>query len=177
MNKSQFQMLARFLANKINIKCVPRKNLYNWAVDGDGQTIYYPDTIYYSDKDFGLLIHEAAHIRFSNFDESFKKVVQTIVTATDGATVTFDLSLGNIQQVTLAGNRTLALSNVSVGQCFILNLIQDATGSRTVTFFTTIKWADSSEPILTTTANKTDSLGFICVSTGNYLAYIVGQNI
>ena len=78
MNKSQFQMLARFLANKINIKCVPRKNLYNWAVDGDGQTIYYPDTIYYSDKDFGLLIHEAAHIRFSNFDESFKEVVQTI---------------------------------------------------------------------------------------------------
>jgi hypothetical protein len=104
------------------------------------------------------------------------KLAHTIVTATDGATVTFNLSLGNIQQVTLGGNRTLALSNVSVGQCFIINLIQDGTGSRTVTWFETIKWAGGSAPTLTTTAAKTDSLGFICVSAG-YLGYIVGQNL
>ncbi len=106
-----------------------------------------------------------------------KSTVQTIVTATDGSTVTFDMSLGNIQQVTLAGNRTLALSNVSVGQCFIINLIQDGTGSRTTTFWSTIKWDNGTTPTLTTTASKTDTVGFICVSTGNYLGYIVGQNL
>ena len=108
---------------------------------------------------------------------TFAATVQTITTATDAATVTFDMSLGNIQQVTLGGNRTLALSNVSVGQCFIINLIQDGTGSRTVTFWGTIKWDNGTTPTLTTTASKTDTVGFICVSTGNYLGYIVGQNL
>src|SRR3990167_10859066 len=40
------------------------------------------------------------------------------VTDTDGATVTFDLDAGNKHRVTLAGNRTLALSNVQNGHAF-----------------------------------------------------------
>lgn len=108
---------------------------------------------------------------------TFTKVVNTIVTATDGSTITFDLSTGNIQQVTLGGNRTLALSNVSVGQAFVIRLIQDGSGSRTVTWFSTIKWPRAVIPILTTTAGETDVFGFICTSTGNYDGYIVGQNL
>lgn len=102
---------------------------------------------------------------------------QGTVTATDGATVTFDMSLGNYQKVTLGGNRTLALSNVQPGQFFVLDLIQDGTGSRTVTWFTTIKWVGGTVPTLTTTLNKIDSFGFICTSAGNYQGYILGQNI
>src|SRR3990167_672614 len=83
------------------------------------------------------------------------------VTATDGATVTFNLASGNKQRVTLAGNRTLALSNVQNGHAFVIRLLQDGTGSRTVTWFSTIKWAGGSAPTLTTTANKADVLGFI----------------
>lgn len=59
----------------------------------------------------------------------------------------------------------------------ILDLIQDGTGSRTVTWFTTIKWAGGSAPTLTTTANKIDTVGILCTSAGNYQGYIVGQNI
>lgn len=61
-----------------------------------------------------------------------------ITTDTDGSTVTFDCSPsgGNRHQVTLGGNRTLALSNYSTGQMILLDLIQDGTGSRTVTWFT-----------------------------------------
>ncbi len=102
---------------------------------------------------------------------------QDLVAATDGATVTFDVSDGNIQTVTLGGNRTLAISNAKVGQVFMLRLQQDATGSRTVTWFTTIKWAGGSAPTLTTTANKADILGFLVTSSGNYDGFIVGQNI
>lgn len=100
-----------------------------------------------------------------------------LTTDTDGATVTFNLSASNIHQVTLGGNRTLALSNASTGQCFVIRLIQDATGSRTVTWFSTIKWAGGTAPTLTTTASKTDVFGFICTSSNNYDGYVVGQNL
>lgn len=112
--------------------------------------------------------------------QSIKEYVDgAIQTATDGATVTFDLGNGAYRKhkVTLGGNRTLALSNVKVGQVFLIDLIQDATGSRTVTWFSTIKWVDGAAPTLTTTANKIDTFGFICTSEGNYQGYVVGQNI
>lgn len=102
---------------------------------------------------------------------------QDIVTATDGATVTFDLSAGNIQKVTLGGNRILAVSNAKVGQIFIVRLIQDGTGSRTVTWFSNINWDNGVEPTLTTTAGKTDVFSFIVTASGTYDGYIVGQNI
>lgn len=101
-------------------------------------------------------------------------------TDTDAATVTFDLgdvTKGSWRDVTLGGNRTLALSNVSVGQRFVISLTQDGTGSRTVTWFTTIKWPANVVPTLTTTAGKTDTFGFRCTSAGNYEGYIIGQNL
>lgn len=100
-------------------------------------------------------------------------------TATDGATVTFDLGNGGYRKhkVTLGGARTLAISNGIVGQVFIIDLIQDGTGSRTVTWFSTIKWAGGTVPTLTTTANKIDSFGFIVTSAGNYQGYVIGQNL
>lgn len=104
-------------------------------------------------------------------------VKQTLTSDSDGATVTFDMNVTNLHTVTLGGNRTLALSNTSAGQVFLIRLVQDATGSRTVTWFSTIKWAGGSAPTLTTTANKADTFGFICTSSGNYDGYIVGQNI
>lgn len=105
------------------------------------------------------------------------KLTPRIITDTDGATVTFDLSLRGIHTVTLGGNRTLAISNATVGQTFILRLLQDATGSRTVTWFSTIRWADGVTPTLTTTASKADTFGFIVTGSGTYDGYVIGQNI
>ena len=103
--------------------------------------------------------------------------IQAYTSDTDGATVTFDLAASNIHTVTLGGNRVLALSNASVGQVFIIRLLQDGSGSRTVTWFSTISWAGGSAPTLTTTASKADTFGFICTSSGNYDGYIIGQNV
>ena len=102
---------------------------------------------------------------------------QTVVADSDGATITFDLDAGNVHTVTLGGNRILALSNADTGQYFVLELTQDATGSRTVTWFTTIRWVDGTAPTLTTTAAKRDVLGFRCTGTNTYDGYIIGQNI
>lgn len=110
-------------------------------------------------------------------NKTFVKTIQTIITASDGATVTFDLDTGSIQQVTLGGNRTLAIDNEDAGQVFILKLIQDGTGSRTVTWFSTINWPGATEPTLTTTADKADVFGFVCTAADTYDGFIVGQNL
>lgn len=105
--------------------------------------------------------------------------IATITTVTYGATSTFDLSSGNgpIYNLTLTGNPTLAISNSAVGKVFIVRLIQDGTGSRTVTWFSTIKWASSLAPTLTTTASYWDVFGFICTATNTYDGYIVAQGL
>lgn len=100
-----------------------------------------------------------------------------ITADTDGATVTFNLATSNVHGVTLGGNRTLAISNAHVGQIFTIRLAQDGTGSRTVTWFTTIKWAGGAAPTLTTTASKADTFVFLVTSAGNYDGYIVGANV
>lgn len=99
------------------------------------------------------------------------------VDAADGATVTFDMTVGNRQRVTLGGNRTLALTGTSEGQVFLLRLKQDATGSRTVTWFAGISWAGGVAPTLTTTANKADLFQFVRTGANTYDGFVVGQNV
>lgn len=102
---------------------------------------------------------------------------QSMITSdTDGATITFNLATSNWHTVTLGGNRTLALSGGVTGQQFTLVLVQDGTGSRTVTWFSGIKWAGGSAPTLTTTASKADIFTFKQTGTGAYYGMIAGQN-
>ena len=96
--------------------------------------------------------------------------LDAITTLTDAATITIDWSQSKYQQVTLAGNRTIAFSNVAVGQEIVLVLKQDGTGSRTITWPSGIKWSGGSAPTLTTTASKSDRISIHCVATGAYLA-------
>jgi len=101
-----------------------------------------------------------------------------VYTPAAAGTATVDLSKGNEHRITMpTGNITIAISNPTSGQKFIISTTQDATGSRTVTWFSTIKWAEGSAPTLTTTANKRDIFGFICQTSGNYDGGIVWQNI
>jgi hypothetical protein len=82
---------------------------------------------------------------------------------TDAATITTDASVGNYFRVTLGGNRTLANpTNPTDGQKVIWELIQDATGSRTITLDTAFAVGSTIGTItLTTTASKRDFLGAI----------------
>lgn len=98
-------------------------------------------------------------------------------TASDGATISFDCGAANLHTVTLGGNRTLALTNVSIGQKIIVRLVQDATGSRTVTWFSGIKWVGGAAPTLTTDGGAIDVFGFVCVDTNVYDGFIMGKNL
>jgi len=100
-----------------------------------------------------------------------------LTTDSDGVTITFDMDVSNLHVVTLGGNRILAVDNVAAGQCFVIRLIQDGTGSRTVTWFSGISWPDNVVPTLTTGVGQIDVFGFICTASNTYDGFIVGQNI
>ena len=85
------------------------------------------------------------------------------VALTDAATIDTDASLGNVFTVTLGGNRTLgAPTNPTNGQKILYQIKQDGTGSRTLAYNAIFRFGtDVTSPTLTTTASKTDYLGFI----------------
>lgn len=79
---------------------------------------------------------------------------------TDDATIATDASLGAMYRVTLGGNRTLGNpTNAFDGQRLTWEIIQDATGSRTLAYDTKFAFGtDITGATLTTTANKRDFL-------------------
>lgn len=97
------------------------------------------------------------------------------VTLTDAATIATDASLGNSFQVTLGGNRTLGNpTNGKNGQKCIWELIQDGTGSRTITMDTKFAFGtDITGITLTTTASKRDFITAQYDSTADKW-YVVG---
>jgi len=85
-----------------------------------------------------------------------------VATLTDGATITPDFGANQNFTVTLAGNRTLANpSNMVVGQTGSIFVVQDATGSRTLSFGTYWDFAGGTAPTLTTTASAVDRIDYI----------------
>ena len=82
-------------------------------------------------------------------------------TLTDQATVTWDASTQDVCKLTLGGNRTLAApTNNTTGQFISILVIQDGTGSRTLTWNAVFEFAADTAPTLTTTANKGDVFVF-----------------
>jgi len=82
-------------------------------------------------------------------------------TLTDGATIDWNLSTEQVAKVTLAGNRTLnAPTNQQAGAFYSLAIIQDGTGSRTLTFNSAYKFTGALAPTLTTTASAKDIIIF-----------------
>jgi len=103
--------------------------------------------------------------------------MQQAVSQTDGATITWDLSAGVNAKVTIAGNRTLAVTNPKEGATYSLSVGQDGTGSRTMTWPSSFDWGTTGAPTLTTTANKRDRVTFICTdaSTPKFDAFLSGK--
>lgn len=93
-------------------------------------------------------------------------------TLTDAATISWDTSSGQIATVTLGGNRTMgAPTNLKVGT-YILHVIQDGTGSRTLSWNSVFKWPAGVAPTLTTTASRRDLFSFVCDGTNLYGSFL-----
>ena len=95
----------------------------------------------------------------------------------DGPTINVDWSTGNFQIVILGGNRTIAWNNQNDGQLLSLLVVQDATGSRLLTWPTTVSWPAAAAPTLTTTADAADLLLFARDKTNNKeYGYVISKN-
>ncbi len=93
---------------------------------------------------------------------------------TDQATVAWDASTQDVCKLTLGGNRTMAApTNNTTGQFISILVIQDGTGSRTLTWNAVFEFASDTAPTLTTTA----SLGDVFVFRYNGAKWLeVGRN-
>ena len=80
-------------------------------------------------------------------------------TLTDASTISWDVIASPVAKVTLGANRTIAApsgTTPAAGQFIALTVIQDGTGSRTLTWNATYEFTADTAPTLTTTANKGD---------------------
>jgi len=90
-------------------------------------------------------------------------------TLTDGATISWAANTQQVATVTIAGNRTMAApSGLVSGAFYALNVIQDATGSRTMTWNAVFKWTGGTAPTLSTAANAKDFFVFRSDGTNLY---------
>ena len=89
-----------------------------------------------------------------------KEVINTI--AASGASHTLDLSLGNVQDLTLTASCTLTFSGATAGVfcSFELFLRQDGTGGWATTWPGSVVWPGGSAPTLDTTPSNLTVLAF-----------------
>jgi hypothetical protein len=103
---------------------------------------------------------------------------QAFQTLTDGTTITPNFNSGWNCRVTIAGNRTMANpSNAKVGQTGIIEVIQDATGSRTLSWGTDWEFAGGTAPTLSTAANAKDVLSYAVLASGRIFVSMAGRAI
>lgn len=88
-----------------------------------------------------------------------------------------DPSVQSISRITLTANCTLTFPAAGPGKSFTLVLVQDGTGSRTVTWPGTVKWPGGTAPTLSTGAGKIDYLSFLCTDGTNWAGFAAGLDV
>jgi len=102
-----------------------------------------------------MRIEDGAHASFA------AAAVNPEATLTDASTISWNVLTSPVAKVTLGANRTLgAATGSQAGQFVSLLIIQDGTGSRTVSFNAAYEFKDDTAPTLTTAANKGDLFVF-----------------
>ena len=87
-------------------------------------------------------------------------------TITYAVSVTIDWSIAQTQIITLTGNCAFTNSSATSGELLHLKVIQDATGSRTISF-AALKYPGGVAPVLSSSANAVDILTILYDGT-NY---------
>ena len=100
----------------------------------------------------------------------------TITTLTDGATITPNFAASNHFTVTLGGNRTLANpTNLTAGQSGVIFVLQDSTGSRTLSYGSSWDFEGGTAPTLTTAASAIDTISYVVRSSTSIHATLLSN--
>jgi hypothetical protein len=97
-------------------------------------------------------------------------IAETPVVANTGTAYT--ITDRSFHALTLTGNCTFTFPAAAAGKQFSILLKQDATGSRTITWPSAVRWPGGTAPAITATASKSDIVSFI--SDGSYWLGCVG---
>ena len=88
---------------------------------------------------------------------------------TDAPSIVWDVEDKQSTAVTLTANRALANPTNQIDKgTYILRVVQDGTGSRTLSFGANYKWPGGTAPTLTTTAGAVDIISFVSDGTDMY---------
>lgn len=104
----------------------------------------------------------------------------TNTVAASGATETLDASASPddvTHDVTLTANCTLTLTAPDSARPYNMTIIlrQDATGARTVTWPSSVKWGSDIAPVLTTTPSAVDVVTLFTINGGtSWLGFAAG---
>ena len=103
----------------------------------------------------GDITYEAGSLKVGTSARAYNP----ITTLTDAASIAVNFALGNNFLVTIGGNRTLAApTNAVAGQTGQIYVIQDGTGSRTLSYNSVYQFVSGAAPTLSTGAADVDIL-------------------
>ena len=116
------------------------------------------------------LVDDATPQLGGELDAGAHSIGFTLQTATGVVgTTTIDWKLGNKFKFTFgAGNETLAFTAPTKPGNFVLMIVQDSTGGRTITWPATVKWPGGTAPTLSTAASAVDIVSFLYDGTNYY---------
>jgi hypothetical protein len=86
-------------------------------------------------------------------------------TITYAGTISWDLNTQQAGRLTATGNFTLNAINMQAGSTYVLTIVQDATGSRVITWGSMFKFPGGFKPVLSLGANAVDVFSFVSDGT------------
>ena len=91
-----------------------------------------------------------------------------VITPAYSATMSVNVSGASVVRISLTGNLQLGFTGGVDGQKFIVELIQDESGNRTISYDSSVRFGtDITSTTLSTVANKIDRVGFIYNNAAN----------
>lgn len=99
------------------------------------------------------------------------------VTASGSALTLVDVDVATMHRVTLTANCALTFPAAGAGKSFSLELVQDGTGSRTVTWPAAVLWPGGTDPTLSTAAGSVDDFAFVCFDGSNWSGFFAGAGL
>lgn len=112
----------------------------------------------------------------ATFHGTGKQTVQPIAelgNISGNVTIDFDVR-GNYVRGTLTGNVTFTFSNLRPGATYVLFLAQDATGNRTITWPSGVRWPGGVAPSINLTASRVSLITLVPFSNSIALATLAG---
>lgn len=93
-----------------------------------------------------------------------------------GSNYTINLANGTLQILTLTANCVYTFPTPIAGKSFTLIQKQDAVGSRSVTWPSSVKWPSGLSPVITSTANRSDKFVFTALDGSTWIGSVAGLN-